>query len=281
MHRKTPATAAMPMLAVFTFSNGSKTKTFKGSSFTKAALDMLESLGWRQDAASGKNEVSFIGPNNTQRAFPGTTTGAATKMLAALGWRIKPTALASVLPILAALNGSNKATQVLAAAGKSAKDGAVSRSALLKLVMPHLSGAKGDALAHSLARGNVKGFENAWNAVTRVVVSEATKKMKAKADSENEKRPEGGKTKVSETVHLPTEKRLQAWLNGIKPVLAKHRAKIVDVTDTSAAGGQAVNKKVTFAVGSVKIGRELKRAIDRYWDSFNTKFKDPRAPRFK
>lgn len=70
---------------------------------------------------------------------------------------------------------------------KGGSDSGASRSALLRMVMPHLSGKAGDNLAKLYEAGNVEAFANAWAKVTENILQKVDKgdKRVVKASFDN------------------------------------------------------------------------------------------------
>lgn len=67
-------------------------------------------------------------------------------------------------------NIQSKLDKHLLLARKGGSDKGASRSHLLKVIMPHLSGKRGDSLAQALESNNVGEFEKLWASVTSDVL---------------------------------------------------------------------------------------------------------------
>lgn len=78
---------------------------------------------------------------------------------------------------------------------KGGSDSGASRSALLKIIMPEISGGMGDTLAQLADKGDVEGFANKWADVTRRILTKVEeagnkndKKLKEKVDASVKRR---------------------------------------------------------------------------------------------
>lgn len=89
---------------------------------------------------------------------------------------------------------------------KGGSDSGASRSALLKIIMPEISGGMGDSLAQLADKGDVEGFANKWADVTRRILTKVEeagnkndKKLKEKVDASVKRRllPTKAKTDVN------------------------------------------------------------------------------------